>query len=95
MEAEIQAAIKNMLPWLVGTAAVLTLMLLTKPTRGLLKGILKPTSGLIKWLYALLAGMGHKVGITIWRAHLIYLRNALPRNIVLPSVAVKTTRRQR
>lgn len=82
-----------LVPYLALTGVVVGLLLLTKPTRALLKSVLSLALTLLHWLYAMTASLLHKLGLVVLNAHLTLLRNFLPRNAVIPTVATKTTRR--
>jgi hypothetical protein len=67
--------------------AIMILMLFFAPTRALLAFLLGP-KGPVAWFLLFLWG---SIG-NIWKAHLCVARNFLPRNVVRPTLAKRTTK---
>lgn len=75
-------------------AAVVALALsVFKPGRILLGLVFKLFFKIVGMIFSTLSSFFHKFGISILRAHGVLFRNYFPRNSVMPTVAVKTTRR--
>lgn len=69
--------------------------LLVAPLRALLGFLLKQTWVLVFGALAIVLAKTQDILKYVWKCHLCVIKNMMPRNVVLPSVArTKTTRRQ-
>ncbi|HGM5506782.1 TPA: hypothetical protein ACKPYM_000772 [Stenotrophomonas maltophilia] len=75
------------------TIFVVVILAMFEAGRSLLGFTFNQIWTLALWLFGILLGAAQVVLLRVWRAHVIVFRNLGFRNMVLPSVARRTTRR--
>lgn len=68
-------------------------MLLFKPTRAIVLWVFKMAGIVLHWAWSFSMSVLHKSTLVVIGAHATLLRNFLPRNAVIPTVAKKSTKR--